>query len=294
MGHLAGFHRPKASLEVCLFDTESAGVQPPAPWWQPNAYGARGEIAGFNTGRIATVYQPGINILHMLDRERNCAVYWSPSADQIPWWESTFPLRTILHWWLRDRPLQPLHAGAVGLPEGGVLIAGPSGSGKSTTTLACLRSPLLYAGDDYVAGAAGDSPWVYSLYGTAKLEPHNLERFPELVPLVANPERLADQKAVIYLNRHFPGKLTRGFPLKAILIPRVTGLRDTRLVEASPMASLKAIAPTTIFHLPGDGSHTLAKLAALVRQVPSYTLEAGTDLAQIPEAILDLLSRSGA
>ena len=40
----------------------------------------------------------------------------------------------------------------------GVLIAGKSGSGKSTSTLACLTSGLLYAGDDYVlvdiAGAA--------------------------------------------------------------------------------------------------------------------------------------------
>jgi hypothetical protein len=32
-------------------------------------------------------------------------------------------------------------------------------------------------------------------------------------------------------------------------------------------------------------------MAALVRQVPVHALEAGTDLAQIPRTILDLLRR---
>lgn len=292
--HLACPASPEAALQVCLFDSTTTGTPAPAPGWPPDAYGARGAISGFNTERFHTVYDPGVDILHMLDRERNLAVYWSPSPARIPWWESTFPMRTILHWWMRDRPLQPLHAGAVGLPDGGVLIAGPSGSGKSTTTLACLHSPLLYAGDDYVVGSIDDPPWVYSLYGTAKLEADNLQRFPELGPLVSNPDRLDKQKAVIYLGRHFPEKLISGFPLKAILAPRVTGLRDTRLVPAGPMASLKAIAPTTLFHLPGAGREAFAKLTALVRRTPTYFLEAGSDLVQIPETILGLLSRGGA
>ena len=174
-------------LTVALFDTESTGVRMiPAPWPR-DAYGAKGEIVGYNDDRYRTVYQPGVDILQVFDAAaRALRVYWTPSYQYIPWWESSFPFRTAIHWWTTLTPsLQPIHAGAVGRAEGGVLIAGRGGAGKSTTCLACLDGGLLYAGDDYVL-ADVDEPTVYSLYSTAKLRPENLHRFPHLEPLVTN------------------------------------------------------------------------------------------------------------
>jgi hypothetical protein len=275
-------------LTVFAFDTATTGIRPPSPGWDLEAYGVRGEIAGFNTDQIRTVYQPGSDILLMIDRERAEAIYWTADRRNVPYWECSFPLRTIFHWWLEDLPFQPVHAGAVGLPEGGVLIAGRSGSGKSTAALACLASQLRYAGDDYVL-VRHDPVHVYSLYGTVKLEADNLARFPDLAPLVSNAGRLHEEKALIYLNAARPEKMLASFPVRALLVPQVTGRRDTVLRHATAGEAFRALAPTTLFHLPGAARQAVAKMSALVSRVPVYALEAGTDLAQIPAAILRLL-----
>jgi hypothetical protein len=280
------------ALTVCLFDSASTGVSMPPPPWPPTAYGVRGEIEGYNTERIFTFYQPGLDVLRMIDLKRNLAIYWVDKEARVPWWESSFPLRSIIHWWSAAQPLQLMHSGAVGLPEGGVLIAGKSGSGKSTSTLSCINSELRYVGDDYVLVQTAPAPYVYSMYNTAKLEPDNLDRLPHLRSLVSNPGQLEKEKAIIYLTDHFPEKLISGFPIRAIMLPRITGQRDTGLTQASQMASLRALMPTTIFHLPRASQESFQKMSNLVKQVPSYHLELGTALSQIPQVILDLLDAS--
>ena len=133
-----------------------------------------------------------------------------------------------------------------------MLVAGPSGSGKSTTTLACLEAGLGYLGDDYVLLDV-DEPSVHSLYSTAKLEPDNLHRFPELAPLVANPDRLDSQKAMLFLHEHRPEQLVLHAPVGAILLPRIAHTSRTTLAPAPASAAMSALAPTTLFQLPGYG-----------------------------------------
>jgi hypothetical protein len=292
LDHLAAPPDSAPDLTVLLFDTATTGVAPPPPAWASDAFRPRGEIDGFDDGRIRTAFQLGADVLLMYDRERREALYWSSDHRKIPYWERSFPLRTVFHWWLENQPLQPVHAAAVGLPGGGVLIAGVSGSGKSTAALACLDSDLLYAGDDYVLVRTSPAPHVYSLYGTAKIEPDNLARFPRLRSAAVNGDRLDREKALFFVNSFAPEKLTAGFPIRALLVPRVTGRPDTSLRPSTAAEAFRALAPTTLCHLPGAEGAALAKLGALVRQVPAYTLEAGTDLAQIPETILGLLLRA--
>jgi hypothetical protein len=278
------------SFTVCFWDSTSTGTTMPRPPWPNEAYGVQGEIQGYNTDRIRTVFQPGVNALHMLHHGRSLAFYWVAAPEQVPYWEASFPMRTILHWWLADKPYQPIHSAAVGRPEGGVLIAGKSGSGKSTSTMACLSSDLLYLGDDYVLVRTDAEPAVHSLYSTAKLDAEAMERFPSLRHTISNPTSLDTEKALIFVHEFFPEKFVRAFPLKAILVPVITGLKDTLLKPANPGASLMAIAPTTVFHLQGASRELFQKLSRLVKQVPSYTLELGTDLTQIPEAISSVLN----
>ena len=104
-----------AALTVSFFDSTSTGEPMPAPAWGPFDYGAKGEITGFNDDRIRTIYEPGVDILNMYDVAHRAALYWVAAPGVVPWWESSFPLRTILHWWAASTPLQPVHAGAVGL-----------------------------------------------------------------------------------------------------------------------------------------------------------------------------------
>lgn len=292
--HLAAEPRESGrTLTVSLFDSESTGTAMPPPAWTPDSYGARGEITGFNTDRFRTIFAHGVDLLQMMDLSRDAGVFWAPSYRMVPYFERGGPLRSYLHWWMWREPFQPLHAGAVGTEAGGVLLAGKRGSGKSTSTLACLEGGLLYAGDDYVL-AGGDEPYAYSLYNTAKLVPDNLHRFPGLHASIRNPERLGEEKAMIFVREVAPERVCGGFPIRAVLLPKVTGKRDTRLQPTSAMKALLALAPTTILHMPGASQDAFAKMSALVKQVPCYVLEAGTDLPQIPAAVRALLEGSRA
>lgn len=288
--HLRAEPGSTPALTVCLWDSVSTRTEMPPPPWSADDYIARGEVRGYNDARIHTTFHLGSGILSMLDTTLNVALFWIRGATSIPYYETGAPLRTILHWWMYSRERQFAHAAAVGISKGGVLLAGRGGSGKSTTALTCLSSKLLYVGDDYVLLGRQSAPFVYSLYNSAKLNADHIQRLPHLLPMVSNSEKLDAEKALIFLHDHYPDKVTKGFPVRAILLPRVTGLPETRLKETSSAVSLAALAPSTIFQLPGAGPEVLGHLSEFVRQIPGYVLELGTDLSRIPGVILGLLS----
>lgn len=288
--HLAIPPTATPHLTVCIWDSVSTGTEMPPPPWTADDYLARGEIRGYNNERMYTAFHVGANTLNMLDRQQDRAFYWIRDARDLPYYESGSPLRTILHWWMGDHGRQYTHAAAIGTPEGGVLLAGKGGSGKSTTALSCLHSPLVYAGDDYCLLRLDADPYVYSLYNSAKLKPDNIERLPHLVPYISNAGRLGPEKALLFLQRHFPEKIVKGFAVRAILLPRVTGRPDTTLSPASAIAGLSALAPSTIFQLSGAGRKAFVEMSDFVRRLPCYYLELGTDLSQIPGVILSLLN----
>lgn len=258
---------------------------PPAPW-PAAAYGQRGGI-DLGDGRFSAFYQLGADSVSLLDRQRGVALYHLRRP--LPYWERSFPFRPIFHAWLADTGLQPVHAGAVGRPDGGVLVTGPSGSGKTTTTIACIAGGLSYAGDDYVLVETAARPMVHSLYGAAKFTDDALRRFPQLAKHVWNPHRAAGEKALVYGSSGFPEALVAEMPIRAIVLPRVTGLIDTSVRRVPAAAAIRALAPTTLAHLPGHAASTLAKLTRLCMSVPCFELAAGTDLGQLPPAILGIL-----
>ncbi|MFM6846780.1 MAG: serine kinase, partial [Dolichospermum sp.] len=78
---------------------------------------------------------------------------------------------------------------------------------------------------------------------------------------------------------------------KAVLVPQITGKLETHLRPMSAGAALRALAPSTIFQLAGSGQTALQIMSSLVKQVPCYVLQLGTDMVQIPDVILRLLSQ---
>ena len=287
--HLAVDDHSTSDLTICLWDSESTGQRMTRRPWQEDDFLARGVIQGYNTERIYTAFQHGSGAVSVLDKERNLAVFWAPDSN-LPYWEYGSPLRTILHWWLLSKGLQLVHAAAVGNSSGGVLIGGKGGSGKSTTALACLQSNLFYVGDDYTLLGLDSGSVVHSLYNSAKLNSDHVRRFPALLPKIANTERLADEKALLFVNEHYPLKVATRLPARAVLLPRVTGLAETRLKRVSVAMALAALAPSTIFQLPRAGNEALKFLATFARNLPCFSLEAGTDLSTIPRVIEGLLA----
>lgn len=289
--HLATEPGPTPNLTIYLWDSSSTTTSMPSPPWNTEDYVTRGEIRGYSNGHIQTAFHIGPNILSLLNTKLNLGIFWIRDAAQVPYYESGAPLRTILHWWLNAHKRQLVHAAAVGTTNGGVLLAGKGGSGKSTTALNCINSELAYASDDYCLIAVAPQPYVYSLYNSAKVNADNTHRIPHLISAISNAESLGEEKALLFLNEHYPEKVLSGFPLRAVLLPRVTGKPQTKLTLASPMAGLRALAPSTIFQLSGAGERAFRMMSQLVKQVPCYNLELGTDIANIPEAIVRLLSK---
>lgn len=299
LSHLVTSPTAAPDLTICLWDSASTSTQLPlligslvelleVNW--TSHLGPRKEVKGYDGDRIRSNFHIGPNILSVLDRQQNLACYWIKDAENLPYWEKGSPLQTILNWWTTEHRRQYVHAGAVGLLDGGVLLAGKGGSGKSSTALACIDSPLVYASDDYCLLSIDPTPYVYSLYNTAKLKgQEDLDRFPRLAPWVNNHDRLEAEKAMLFLHQHCPAKVVTGFPIKAVLVPQVTGKPDTHLRPTTAATALRALAPSTMFQLAGSGQTALQMMSSLVKQVPCYALELGTDVAQIPSVIANLL-----
>lgn len=287
---LSGAAATEPALTVSLWDSASTGAQPPPRPAVPDDH-APGALFHFHEPPLRSAYQPGLETLSILDSESSEAWHWVADAFEQPYWDQASPIRQILFWWLGSRGYLQVHGAAVGTSAGGVLLVGKGGSGKSTVALSSLGSELRYAGDDYVAVTLEPTPHVQSLYSSAKLEPHHVNEFlPDLVPLVSNVDRLAEEKAVLYVHEHFPADTTAGFPLRAVLVPKVTpGARAARIVPASRAAALAALAPSTIFQLHTADHTALSTMSRLVAAVPCYGLELGSEVRTIPGAIAALL-----
>ena len=207
-------------------------ARPDVSWTQikETHYDSRGEVAAFNSERIRLAFHTRPNILQMLDRQENEAIYWIESSAKLPYYEKGSPFHKIFSWWLSEHGRLLVHGAAVGSQSGAVLLIGPSGTGKSTSSLAALSGGLHYLGDDYCLAAVRPRPLVYSLYNTAKLKGvDDLARFPHLRPLVANIGRVGPEKAQLFLNNGYQGQLAKELPLKGILLPQVNGSGETTL-----------------------------------------------------------------
>jgi hypothetical protein len=286
-------------LTIHAWDMATTATERPefAPPESADGDGVRPDASGpglshhYDDANFQALHQPGPDVLSVLSARADVGWFWTRDMRQLPHWDYAAPFRHLLSWWLDVRGYQHVHGGAVGTPSDGVLLVGRGGSGKSTTALATLGDPRLrYAGDDYVALGGGASPFVHSLYCSGKVHASDLSRLPYLRAAVTNPGRLEDEKAVLYVPRAFPEAATVGFPLRAILMPRVTDRRAARVIESTQAAALSALAPSTILQRRPPQPKTLTELARVVERIPAYVLEVGSDAMTIPDAILEVLA----
>jgi len=294
LAHLSCDASAEPDLTICVWDSASTGVALPDAPATIRQFLARREMSGVSGERFIAAFDFAERMrLSVLYRQQRAAIHWIPDAPSIPFYEQAAPFLQILHWWAREHRHQIVHAAAVGTAAGGVLIGGKSGSGKSTTTLTCLKAGLRSPGDDYTLLCVAQPPLVRSLYSTGKLEgPHLLRSLPSLMPAVSNQDRMHRDKAVLFLHEHYPEALIGEFPVRAVVLPRISAGGRCRLIETSPAAAVAAIAPSTMIQLRWSGSEDLRRIAAVVRAVPNYILELGDDLDEIPVLIRGLLEKA--
>jgi hypothetical protein len=247
------------------------------------AHGVRPRLHAVQ-GSIRRVAYPATGISGLYDADRAIAAWWLPDAARVPVKEQAAPFRTILQWWLSAHGLQIVHAGAVGTDEAAALLVGRGGSGKSVTAVTCAAAGLRFLGDDSVL-CGSDPPMAHCLYTRATVREEDRARFPGLPSIVRSRDGRGE-KVLLELR----GQVAHTLPLKALLVPRVTGGRATRVSRLSAADTLRALAPSTLFNVPGSGESVLERLGALVRQVPGYALDLGVDAREVPDVIRGILA----
>lgn len=284
-----------ADLTVSAWDSASTGVRMPTPPWSHDDYREHGVIRGWFDEQLQIVFQWITNSVSVLEPRRRRATFWVADPAGFPYFDRAAPLRKLLHLWLASEGLQLVHAAALRGGSGCVILVGNAGAGKSSAALACLGDPdLAHIADDYCVlepAADGGPPMVHAIYSSAKAHPDSIERLGLDPAMVANPIREEGDKAVLFLHDHVPDLLADRAPLRAIAVPVISGRRGTRLLPVGGGQALAALAPSTMLQLPGTGAATMGSLAAAVRSVPCFRLEVGTDPAEVPAVIAELLAQ---
>jgi hypothetical protein len=244
--------------------------------------------------------------LTILDLGRGRCLHWVYEISKVPAGAAASPLRTPLGLLLATRGRYLLHGAAIGSASGAVLLAAKSGSGKSTSALACLDAAarsgaprLLVAGDDFVVLEPDPAaPRAHAFFGTAKIGRPQAALFPGLAGLVARdggPLDVPGEKAVLRLFPDAADRFAPVLPLRAIAVPALDLDRPgSRIEPLSRAGAVLALAPSSIFLVPGTGAETLAAATRLVVGLPCYRLRLGRDVRGIPRAIEALLAQVAA
>ena len=291
--HLPTPSEASQPLVVRIWDSRTeSGATPELPALPTQTALPPGAFVHRSDGAVHLAVQPRRRLLSAIDTEVREAWFWSETGE-LPYWERSAPLRHIVHWWLSEFGVQMVHSAAVGSEHGAVLVVGRSGSGKSTTALTSLGAGLSYLGDDYVLVSRDPEPRVHSAFCSGKLTAEHVHRFPRLAASVTNPDALAEEKALVYVHGMAGASTVRSARLRAVLVPKVVNRPDTRVVNTTRAAALAALAPSTVVEVFTAGRQALQRMAALLADLPCYSLEAGYELDQVGLEVRRLLERMG-
>ncbi|MCA9518519.1 MAG: hypothetical protein KC635_26470, partial [Myxococcales bacterium] len=223
------------------------------------------------------------------DLGERVAWFHCPDAGGMPAWSRSQPFLRLLHAWLRTRGRLVAHGAVIGRGGRGLLLTAPGGSGKSSLAIAGKLAGWDYLGDDYVAvappGEDGGPARAFGLYRVAKLEPtHLAARLPAAGAYALDAPREGEKVLLSLPLTPAPG----GLPLAAVIVPRVAAASALRRIGGGE--ALRALAPSTLMQLPGDGARDFAALARVLRGLPAYHLDIGPRPAEALALLAPLLA----
>jgi hypothetical protein len=285
-GHIERPRCENPSLRVFVSDSQSDPSFLDGFPWRDEIDRSAGRILMVNEGSCHMQYNPDSGVFSLVDTRTGCAWYHADSIPGLPWYERSAPMRTILHWLCESRGLTLVHAAAVACGDGCLLLTGKGGAGKSTTAVACALSGLGYLGDDYVVLGKDGRTCAASLFRSAKINDDMLRRLPQAAGRVANPDRGAAEKAVVFLGAECRADACEPIPVKAILAPKITG-GEPAVRRIPPLQAFAEIASSTIFQMPGSGQATFRALRELFQDIPVFTLELSPDVQENVQVIRD-------
>jgi hypothetical protein len=230
-------------------------------------------------------------IVAWLNRETQHVVVCIHTSENLPLYDLGKPLLFPLLLWHSDRGMEVIHACLISKGGQGVLLAGRGGIGKSTSALTCVEEGFSYLGDDYIAlEAASDGSFAgHSLYSSTWLMADHLKRFPRLIPHAIYARQPDQEKSMVFLSDVFPDRLGTVAPIRALALPRVSGVPSPRVRRASRAEALFALAPKSLILLPSSGAKGLENLVRLAERVPCFWLDLSQDMSAVPDQIEKLI-----
>jgi hypothetical protein len=205
------------------------------------------------------------------------------------------PLHVPLSVWHFDYDAPIIHAALVSKADKGVLFAGNSGAGKTTSALSCLAAGFKYLSEDQVAlEHSVDGVFTgHSLYNSTYVEEGHLTHFPSLAAHTIAGVYPDEEKFLIFLASLFDSRMESNTRISAVVLPRIVKCSGSRIRPASKAEALLTLAPSSlIVGMLSSGLSGFKKLARLVEHVPSYALELGPNVNDIPVRVDEILSRA--
>jgi hypothetical protein len=279
-----------ADFTISAWDLESAGMEAPPLPWAADDVRELGQVRGFNDDRMRTVLDRTSGAVTVVDLAESRAFFQLPALSRLPAYTRAAPFRDALHWLVEERGLGLVHAGAVGVGDAGVLLAGRSGNGKTTMALAAILAGLDFTADDYVIVTMHPEPVAHSVHVTAKVHDATIRLLPDLDRAVVH---RADppEKSIVDPRLLSAGRIRPAMKVGAIVLPRVEPGPAT-LTPVSGGQGLLALAPSTLLQLP-TREGAFEGMGLLARTVPTYTLSVGDDPRASAELLRNLVSDGG-
>ena len=252
-----------------------------------------GLSANFSTSEderfVTSVLQHSIT---SFDRREEHIVGVALDADRLSLYERGRPFHVPLSLWYNDRNIPLIHAALVSYKGDGILLVGPSGAGKTTTSLSCMIAGFRYLAED-LAGLeilADGACWGHSVYGSAFVDERTFQRLPVLRDRAIPGKHSYEDKQLVFISEAGPSELIRKTRIRAVGLVRLTDEGHHRVRPAKKGESLLTMARSTLrTGVLSLGRRGFELLGRLFENVPSFWLEFGPSLEDVPQCIRALL-----
>ncbi|MFY9292893.1 MAG: hypothetical protein WAP03_19710 [Methylorubrum rhodinum] len=223
-----------------------------------------------------------------VDRLARRGFVWHRSPEALPSWETARPFLHAFKGLAPFTGLTPLHAAAVALGDGGLLIAGRGGAGKTSLALACVEAGWRYVADDFLLLRRSPSLRAVNLYRSARIRADMFEPLQRMMSAsYALSTDSGEVKGEVDLGR-LGACVIGDAEIGAIVVPRRGGAPRAALAPLRRSVVLRELAATTLAMLPGDAQATYDEIARSIEGVPCYAFDPGPTLAAAPAALAGL------
>ncbi|MFK7845252.1 MAG: hypothetical protein AB8G77_08120 [Rhodothermales bacterium] len=213
------------------------------------------------------------------------------SSNAYPPWEAAAPLRIFLHWvYSKTNNLRLMHAGSLGKNGKGILFAGNGGAGKSGTVTAGIMHGLQSVGDDYIlCEERSHSIIAKPLFSTLKQDAKGIARLGLNNEIIQNKISNWQQKYEFTAQDIGGLDFVEQLELRAVFTPKIASKNKTTITPLSKAKAMLALAPSGAFQMPDDRANSLKFAASIVRNLPCYRIELGSDPNEVTDAIYKYL-----